>query len=401
MKWTTPNDLTRWVNRLWERGLVLQSVLSDEPIFPKRLILKGPSSNDLTHAFGEVREWCNALASVKHLRIETREVSHRVSGTNRYPAEAWVDSAEDAVALLGKTRDWRQFLNVVDLTRSRRPELLPWIAKRPLAALKAAAEWERYLGLVDWITQNPQPGCYLREVDLPGIHSKFIEAHQGLVSELFDLVLPPACINGQFSGVRGFVRRYGFREKPVRIRLRILDSNFDPLHMGVHADLTLDSVTFAKLPESLRAIPQNIFITENETSFLAFPKIANSWILFGSGYGFSALSTAAWLKGCRIIYWGDIDTHGFAVLNELRHAFPHTESFLMDRNTLDAHRELWGTEPNPATQSLTHLTAEENALYDDLKFNRIAPNLRLEQEHIAFSKILETLSCLGFESLPV
>ncbi|MCC5840719.1 MAG: hypothetical protein JJT96_11390 [Opitutales bacterium] len=396
MPWTTPKDLTRQVNRLWERGLILQSILSEEPVFPKRLNLKSPTSPDLAHAFGEVREWCAALAGVKHLRLEFREVRHRVTGTNRYPTEAWVDSAEDAVALLGKTREWRQFQELLGLTRKRRPELLPWIGKRPLAALERAAEWARYLDLVDWMKAHPQPGCYLRQVDLPGIDTKFIEAHRGLLSELFDLVMAPDHIDGRFSGINGFCHRYGFREKPERVRFRILDSRFDPLHMGVHADVTLDIATFSELPVSLRKMPETIFITENETNFLAFPKVDDSWILFGSGYGFAALSYAAWMNGCRIFYWGDIDTHGFAMLNELRRVFPLAESFLMDRETLHAHRVFWGTEPSPTLKSLTRLDPAEAALYGDLASNRIAPNLRLEQERIAFSSLLKALSKLGF-----
>ena len=33
---------------------------------------------------------------------------------------------------------------------------------------------------------------------------------------------------------------------------------------------------------------------------------------------------------------GDIDTHGFAILDTLRARFDHVESFLMDRDTLMA-----------------------------------------------------------------
>jgi len=39
---------------------------------------------------------------------------------------------------------------------------------------------------------------------------------------------------------------------------------------------------------------------------------------------------ADWLARSRILYWGDIDTHGFFILNRLRGIFPHAESFLMN-----------------------------------------------------------------------
>jgi hypothetical protein len=57
----------------------------------------------------------------------------------------------------------------------------------------------------------------------------------------------------------------------------------------------------------------------------------------------------------------------------------------MDRATLAAFQNLWGNEPQPTRRDLPRLNAEEQALYNDLRDNRLAPNLRLEQERIAYS----------------
>jgi len=102
---------------------------------------------------------------------------------------------------------------------------------------------------------------------------------------------------------------------------------------------------------------QRVFITENETNFLAFPPACNAIVIFGAGYGWDALSRSRWLNNCSIHYWGDIDTHGFGILDQLRGHFDHVVSFLMDRATLDAHAVFWGSEGklriprHPATQS--------------------------------------------------
>ena len=56
----------------------------------------------------------------------------------------------------------------------------------------------------------------------------------------------------------------------------------------------------------------------------------------------------------------------------------------MDRETLLAHRAHWGEEPEPAQQDLLRLTAQEATLYDDLRFDRLQPRLRLEQERVGF-----------------
>lgn len=393
MKWTGPKELKAQVTRIWERGLVLQSLLCEEATFPKRLVLKGPNSKDLAHAFTEVRAWCESLSSLEHVRFVVKAVNHRVTGTNTYPAEAWIDRPQDAVALLGKTTEWSTFQSIVASTRQRQPSILPWLARRPLVALEKAKEWERLLDLTDWMLTHPKPNCYLRQVDLPGIHTKFIEAHRGILAELFDLLLPDQAVDASATGVLGFCARYGFYAKPERIRFRVLDPSVDPLRMDGFPDVSLDVDSLAAL--SIR--PKRLFITENEINFLAFPDVADAWILFGAGYGFGAWKSVEWFQQCRMSYWGDIDTHGFAALDELRGHFPSVQSFLMGHDTLLAHRDFWGHEPQPCTRSLTRLTASEASLYEDLQNHRFEHQLRLEQERISFSFLKDFLSDLAGE----
>ena len=88
-------------------------------------------------------------------------------------------------------------------------------------------------------------------------------------------------------------------------------------------------------------------------------------------------------------YWGDLDTHGFAILDRLRAWLPQTTSFLMDRDTLLAHRERWGSEPSPTAAALTRLTDAEQATYEDLVGDRYADRVRLEQERIDWAWALE------------
>jgi hypothetical protein len=98
-----------------------------------------------------------------------------------------------------------------------------------------------------------------------------------------------------------------------------------------------------------------------------------------------------WLAGKTIHYWGDIDTHGFAILDRLRASFPAVRSFLMDRETLLAHRPLWGKEDAQHLRSLTRLTPAEADLYADLAADRLGKRVRLEQERIAFGWIERAL----------
>ena len=87
------------------------------------------------------------------------------------------------------------------------------------------------------------------------------------------------------------------------------------------------------------------------------------------------------------MYWGDIDTHGFAILNRLRHHLPHARSMLMDRATLLDHRDHWTTESSPTAALLDRLDPAESALCADLISDADAPSLRREQERISFAAI--------------
>ena len=395
MIWTRPADLRRQVQRLWDRGRILSSLATGDSMFPLRLALKRPSAAQLRDHFDEARSWSRSLRSMPNVRIEMREFRHRVSGANALPHEAWIDTVEDAAAMIGKRREVGEFRRVVETTRERQPSLLSWMARRPLDALQHAGDWHLLLGVVGWLRDHPRPGIHLRQMDVPGVHSKFVESRRGVIGELLDCALPPESIEASAAGVAGFARRYGFRDKPERIRFRILDSTHTLLPGGRGQDaggqdVTLDATTFAALDTGV----SRVFVTENEVNFLAFPSIEDSMVVFGAGYGFDSLRRAQWLSRCRLFYWGDIDTHGFAILDELRGHFGRVESFLMDRATFDQFEPLWGTERSPLDRDLPRLTDEERALYDDLRFDRIGSNLRLEQERIGFEWVRRRLGRL-------
>ncbi len=89
-----------------------------------------------------------------------------------------------------------------------------------------------------------------------------------------------------------------------------------------------------------------------------------------------------------------LEAHGFAILDQLRAHVPHARSLLMDRATLLTFEDQWGIEEMQTQRDLPRLDADECALYDDLRDNRIRSNLRLEQERIAFGWVENTLSVI-------
>jgi hypothetical protein len=110
-------------------------------------------------------------------------------------------------------------------------------------------------------------------------------------------------------------------------------------------------------------------------------------VLFGGGYAVNILAGLGWLAALDLTYWGDLDTHGFAILNRLRSRFPHARSILMDRKTLLAHQSQWVTEKTPTKAALVLLTPAEQDLYQDLVEGTFGPAVRLEQERVSFASL--------------
>jgi len=370
-EWTSPADLRAQVERLWSKG----RLLADETLFPLELKLKRPESRALSERFEEVRSWIRDLESEPAFRIEWAEVDHRVLGRNRVPARVVVAERCDALRLIGRVADAERFRSLAAVTAERLPELSDWLARKPLDALEYAADWDRILDVLLWFRAHPRCGLYLRQLDIAGVDTKFIEGRKPLLAELLDGVLTPAACP---PGPRWFERRYGLATKPLQVRFRVLDRR-----LGIRGltDLavTVDELAALDLPAKC------VFITENEINGLAFPEMPDSMVIFGLGYGVEILSAITWLGERDLRYWGDIDTHGFHMLDRLRASFPCARSFLMDRATLLEHKALWVREENPYKGELIRLTADECNVYEELH------GVRLEQERIPYGWLLKAL----------
>lgn len=388
--WSTPADVRDRLRRRWQRGEILASSLTEDPFFPLRLPIKGPTSAQISADFGAARDWIAEWGNQKAIPIEWRAFSHRLFGDNQMPSASIIPDAESAVRILGTRREWDTYQEMISRCRDSLPELLDWLAKRAIAALELAPDWPAILAAVAWVRDHPRSGLFLRQMDAPGVHTKLVEKHRSVISELLDRVLPADAVDATARGSSGFVRRYGFREKPERIRIRFLDSACAIAPDRIGLDLTLDASAFATLDPSV----DRVFITENEVNFLAFPDCPRSLVIFGSGYGWSTLAAASWLHQRTIHYWGDIDTHGFAILDQLRASFPDVRSMLMSRDVFLNHREFWTTEPNPVRHQLPRLTSEEKSTLEALRAHGATRPPRLEQEKLPFPVLESALQTI-------
>ena len=401
MSWTSPEDLTAQVRRLWDQGRLLSCALSVESAvngadraieFPLPLKLRRPSARELGERFDAVRSWIEALESGSRSKLGAGyeivwvESNNRQLGRNRRPIGVRLPTYADALTLIGKSAEAALFDELAALTLERFPVLGAWLARNPLTVLDYAADWGRILACLTWFRDHPRPGVYARQIDVTGIDSKFIEARKGLLSELLDLVLPAQAIEASATGSgKGFEARYGLLAKPSLVRFRILD---EARAIAGLTDVTVPADQFAALSLDV----SRVFVVENEITGLAFPPMPDSMLVLGLGHAVNLIAAARWLADCEVHYWGDLDTHGFAMLDRLRASLPHVRSLLMDRATLLAHRPLWTTEEAPHIAPLERLTPEEAALYADLRYDRLGRAARLEQERISFGWLRRVLN---------
>lgn len=376
---------------------MLAAKVTGAELFPLTLRLKRPNAHDLAERFEAVRHWTRALEAGSKTQtgcgydIVWEDINSRATGRNRVPRGVVVTSEPDALGLIDAAAQMQAFESIVQMTRSRAPALLDWLARKPHTALAHAVDWGRMIDVLDWFRTHPNCGLYLRQLDIAGVDTKFVEERRTLLGELLDIVLPAEAINQDAPNARSFETRFGLRDKPPLIRLRMLDPK---LSVSGLTDLTVPVLDLAQFETSCR----RVFVTENEVNGLTFPPAHDAIVIFGLGYAIDLLARITWLKDRALIYWGDIDTHGFVMLDRFRASFPSAISILMDRDTLLAHRTLWTHEPAPVAAHLPRLTDVERSVYDDLRFDRLGPRVRLEQERIRFQLVEQAVRAAGFNA---
>ena len=127
---------------------------------------------------------------------------------------------------------------------------------------------------------------------------------------------------------------------------------------------------------------------------IALPDIAGAIVFMRLGLAVDQLEAIGWIRDAALqVYWGDLDTHGFAALARARRRFPTMVSVLMDEETPLTHRSMWVREEKPSkVESPQSLTLEELAVYEGVRLNSWGPQVRLEQERISWPRALERLA---------
>lgn len=286
-------------------------------------------------------------------------------GTYSLPTRVVLDSPATAAFVAGRAEHWQRINTLLDrLCASLGVEV-----RSPLTSKLAAWEtWDdataaRFVSVVQWLRTHDASAYFVRELPIFGVDSKWVEAHRAVLTAV--------------------VGELGFREKPVLVELRSLDPSL--AFCGVrHWSCPLAELT---------DVPAHrVLFVENHHTFLALPELPDTLAIFSSGLLAQVLAKQLpWLASKEVLYWGDLDSYGFYILDTVRAYLPHARSVLMDLETARDHDALAVEEPNPSRFVPARLTATEVDALDYLRSHSSTGCLRIEQERIVFDYAVERL----------
>lgn len=379
----TPDQIRRRALNRYED--FLRSLCTGESLFPLAVFGAGMS---------KPKDFVADRAAIETLRKHSREQAgfgyeilweernFRRLGAQKIPSKVTFPAQDDYVRFLSKTAEVQQFESDHALVACRCPELLPWAHSKPLKVVAHAGSWDGLLNVCLYLREHPRPNCYLRE--LPVVtDTKFVERHTGILAELLPLAAP-ATVGTDDSR---FETRFGFRFKQPLVRARFLDPD-------LASQFGFSVNDFATPVDQFRRLPFEgcvVLVVENEMTFLTLPALPGTIAFWGAGDAAALLATVPWLNRCRLLYWGDLDSHGFETLCHLRRAFPSVHSVLMDETIFNRHSSFAVKAAPSSAQDRLELTRDERAIYDRLA----EKGLLLEQEripnHVSAPELLQSV----------
>lgn len=342
--------------------------------WPLEVTLGVPTEQAALRQVDGVRAWVSAWQGWQGVgSLSWCERRWKALGVQRLPERLALGGPEDVAMWIGESARWERAQSRYRTLTARWPVLAQQLPRYfDVLADYGDADFHRLAEMLDWIANHPQSDLYPRQLPVSGLDSKWLDGRKGLLTDLV------AAIQEDSSSELDFYQRCGLKAPPLLVRMRVLDQSLRARVGGV-GDITapVEDLAALNLPVS------HVFIVENLQTGLAMSDMPGAVVFMRLGYNVDVLARFSWLARAKCIYWGDLDTHGFAILHRARSYIPALQSVLMDEDTLLQHKALWVDESaqHPATE-LTLLTEQEQQLYRDLKQQRWGQKVRLEQERI-------------------
>lgn len=377
---TKPEEALLTIRRRY--GSLKKIWLAAESEWPIIVPLKGPENIEMTESIPYVCKWLDGWRDwVPSDEVEWESKRWKHGGIQRIPKRLTISNPDRLAELSGKSALWQKSKKVVRSLDERWPTAHESIIDAiDQIVMLDDDDLQRFIHTVEWLVLNPDTGLLIRQVPIRGIDTKWLEKRKALI---FSQVAALRTIFGTGS----LIADLGLCILPERVRLVILDPDIRKMIGGIR-DLTIPLAE----AEALILPLKNAIIVENLQTAISLPDLPHTIAVAHLGYHVDVLGRLPWLASLRCFYWGDIDTHGLAILSRARKYLPTLESLMMDKETLLEFKDLWAFEKDQSTvMYLEGLTEPEQNIFNALKNNVWGTGVRLEQERIELNFAAEKL----------
>lgn len=293
------------------------------------------------------------------IAIGRRKVgAHSVTVVNRLtcPLEVAADIlGGDTMTRIEAGRRQREALSTLDLDDEQYAAFMKATKKLDAATVDGIILIARY------IREHPGLNIHQRTVRLPGIDTKFVERYKTMIEMLLN--------DGEF-------KLKDHRSVEIIVCYR------DPKHLK-NASRMCDVIIPGYSDTPFEYVPKAIVVCENKHSAMYMYPRDGLITMMGVGYSAATriLTELRISNHPHLIYWGDIDLEGMAILANVRKAGVKIRSICMDAHTAKKYAA-YDVIPSHKSQvklDPLFLTAEERGALKMLESGRIH---RIEQEKL-------------------
>ncbi|MHB1508006.1 MAG: Wadjet anti-phage system protein JetD domain-containing protein [Acidimicrobiales bacterium] len=367
------------IEKYWAESLLADAQSQDDPRWPWAVTLTSLNGQALNERWSEVWRWIvdwNTWADANHGSLTT--ANRHVGGVTRaIPTHISIPDIDAAAEATDS--DWPRRLADARcrarILHEEFPTTLTSGLLRNVCAL-SDVDFDLVRTAARWFRRHDAAGLTARQVPIAGLHAKWLDRNTRLV-----------------TGLSGRPE-LGLVKRPSRIQFSYLDR-----HWLQHGNRRRDSISIDEPDHPPGYQPQVILVTENKDTALFFPQVEGGIVIEGNGNAVTRLAKIPWIRACPIIvYWGDLDAHGLAILDLLRSTGIPAEAMLMDEATL--HRYAPYASPTYADGSplpqaspppTPFLSDDERRLLERITAPEWTGPRRIEQERIPLQTAHEEL----------
>ena len=368
--------------REWDNFNRLQKRLTGDISFPIKILLKPPTDDQAIAALDHFQVFVDGWRKFPHpSMIEWEEKSYRTLKNQKVPKALIISNINEFYSYIGteavmRSSKWKVAMQpLLEVNNNFYPMLVKHLRTIEVLPLNTI---QMLINILPQLKRNMGNSKYLREIPLIGVDTKFIETHELLIVDLLNVIYQNEISTSLLAWL-------GCNENPNGwLTIKPLCSDVREKLGGYSLlQLTASDLRLRELPAD------NILVVENLQSGLGLSDLPNTVAVIGGGRNVSWMD-ANWLNNKKVAYWGDIDTWGFAILNDARALLPNLCSLMMDENTLIQFKDRAVSEFEQYDGNQKYLTESEGELFNNLKKSKYK-QVRLEQERLPFEYIKSIL----------